>query len=259
MRILVVPDSHDKPGVANTRYHLLANVAFHYKPDVIVNIGDWADMPSLCSYDKGTKSFEGRRYKEDIKAANDAIRVFETRLSELTAKEATSKKKKKYVPQKITTWGNHEHRIVRAANSQPELHGTISLGDIRFADYGWTCVPYMVPTIINGVAFAHCFGSGVMNRPISSEHQATTMIKKKFMSCVAGHTHLRDFAERTSADGTKLNAMTVGCYLEPGQVEDYAGEAQNLWWNGLVVMHDVKNGSFDPEFIGMERIQREFA
>jgi len=32
------------------------------KPDVIVHIGDHWDMPSLSHYDKGTKSFEGRRY-----------------------------------------------------------------------------------------------------------------------------------------------------------------------------------------------------
>jgi hypothetical protein len=31
-----------------------------------------ADMPSLCTYDKGTKGFEGRRYKQDVNVTLDA-------------------------------------------------------------------------------------------------------------------------------------------------------------------------------------------
>ncbi len=69
---LVIPDSHAKPDVPNDRFELLGEFILDLKPDVIVNIGDGADMESLCSYDKGKKSFEGRRYKKDIEAHLDA-------------------------------------------------------------------------------------------------------------------------------------------------------------------------------------------
>lgn len=258
MDILVVPDSHARPGVSNNRYIWLANLAFKRKPDIIVQLGDWYDMPSLSSYDKGKKSFEGRRYAEDIAAGNDAINKFERTLNKLAGEEAARTKKARYRPRKYALIGNHEERILRATNNQPELDGTISYDDFLFKQYGWSVHDYMVPVVLHDVAFSHCFGSGVMNKPIGGENPAATLIKKKLHTCVAGHSHLRDFAERTNVADKRILGLFAGCYLEPDQVESYAGEAQKLWWNGLVYLHDVKDGTFDPEFIGMERIQKEF-
>lgn len=259
MNILVVPDSHARPGVPNTRYQLLAHVAFHRKPDIIVQLGDWYDMPSLSSYDKGRRSFEGRRYAADIAAGNDAIHKFENTLGKLTREEAARTKKARYQPRKYALAGNHEERILRATQNQAELDGTIGYDDFLFTDFGWSFHDYMEPVVLSGVAFSHCFGSGVMNNPIGGENPAATLIKKKLHTCVAGHSHLRDFAERTDVAGRRIQGLFAGCYLEPDQEESYAGEAQKLWWNGLVYLHDVKDGTFDPEFLSMERIQREYA
>lgn len=258
MDILVIPDSHAKHGVTNHRYEWAAKLAFHRKPDIIVQLGDWYDMPSLSSYDKGKKSFEGRRYRLDIEAGNDAIHKFENTLNRLTGEEAARTKKARYRPEKYALAGNHEERILRAINNQPELAGTIGYDDFDFVDYGWSFHDYMEPVVLHGVAFSHCFGSGVMNKPIGGENPAATLIRKKLHTCVAGHSHLRDFAERTDVSGRRIQGLFAGCYLEPDQVEDYAGEAQKLWWNGLVYLHDVDAGTFDPEFISMSRVVREF-
>jgi hypothetical protein len=55
----------------------IANYALEKRPDVIVQIGDWADMPSLSLYDKGKRCYEGRRYVKDIDAANFSLNLFE--------------------------------------------------------------------------------------------------------------------------------------------------------------------------------------
>lgn len=259
MDIAVIPDSHSKDGVTNFRYQWAARFIYHRKPDVVVQLGDWFDMPSLSSYDKGRASFEGRRYKLDIKAGNAAIKLFEDTLERLAGEEAARTKKAKYRPKKIALAGNHEERILRAINNQSELIGTIGYHDLAFASNGWDFHDYMVPVVVGGVAFSHCFGSGVMNKPIGGENPAATLIKKKFHTCVAGHSHLRDFAERTDVEGKRIQGLFAGCYLEPGQTESYAGEAQKLWWNGLTYLHDVKDGTFDPEFVGIDRIKRDFA
>ena len=60
---LVIPDSHAHPDYSNERYDWLAELILDIKPDVVIDIGDWFDMPSLCSYDRGTKGFEGRRFQ----------------------------------------------------------------------------------------------------------------------------------------------------------------------------------------------------
>src|SRR6187549_1879799 len=75
-RILVLPDVQAKPGVDFSFLSRIGQYAVDKKPDVIVCIGDFADMPSLSSYDKGKKSFEGRRYKRDVEAAQFAMQAF---------------------------------------------------------------------------------------------------------------------------------------------------------------------------------------
>ena len=69
---LVIPDQHAHPDYNNDRFEWLGKLIVDLKPDTVINLGDMADMPSLCTYDKGTKGFEGRRYKKDIEAALDA-------------------------------------------------------------------------------------------------------------------------------------------------------------------------------------------
>lgn len=66
LRILVIPDCQVKPGVPLDHMSWIGKLIVDKKPDVIVNIGDFADIPSLSSYDVGKKSFEGRRYVDDL-------------------------------------------------------------------------------------------------------------------------------------------------------------------------------------------------
>ena len=104
MNLLVIGDPHAHPDYDNDRFTVLGKFIASEKPDVIVCIGDMADMPSLSSYDKGTKGFEGRRYKKDVAAVIDAQeRLF-----------APIKKMRGYKPKLHMCLGNHEDRIDRA-------------------------------------------------------------------------------------------------------------------------------------------------
>ena len=58
---LVIPDTQVKPDVPLDHIIALSHYIVAKKPDVIVMIGDWFDLPSLSSYDRGTKKGEGRR------------------------------------------------------------------------------------------------------------------------------------------------------------------------------------------------------
>ena len=66
---MIIPDTQVKRGVDLSYLEWIGKYIVDKKPDVIVQIGDFADMPSLSSYDVGKKSFEGRRYKDDIETA----------------------------------------------------------------------------------------------------------------------------------------------------------------------------------------------
>lgn len=60
-RILVIGDTQIKPDVDLSYMTAVGRYIADKQPDVVVHIGDSIDFPSLSSYDKGKKSFEGRR------------------------------------------------------------------------------------------------------------------------------------------------------------------------------------------------------
>lgn len=258
---LVIPDSHAKPDTSLERYKWAGHFAIDRQPDVIVNMGDWYDMPSLCSYDRGRRSFEGRRYNRDLEAGREALGLFEATILDFNNKAATNHKTR-YRPVKKSLEGNHEHRADRVADLSPELHGTVGTQQIaeQFNAAGWEWVPYEGATpgvvVVDGVAYSHYFISGVKGLPISGESPAAMLIKKKLMTCVVGHQHIRDFAERTTADGRKMLGLVSGCYLE--DFEAYAGVANYMWWSGLILLKDVADGYFDPEFVSFETLRRMY-
>ena len=219
--ILVIPDSHSKPGVSNRRFEWLGKYIDEWKPDVIVNIGDGADMESLCSYDKGTKGFEGRRYLKDVAASIDA----NERIQHYGGKAFKDARK-------VYCVGNHEYRIERATTYQAELEDVIGIGDLALESFGWDVIPFLEPLKINGCNFAHYFVSGIMGRAISGENPGRAMLLKHYETCIAGHNHVFDVSRRTTARGNPIWGMTVGCYFE--HQEEYAGQANKMYWRGLV-------------------------
>jgi len=247
---LIIPDSHSKPGSSNDRYTWLGKLCADRKPDVIVDIGDWADMESLCYYDKGKKSFEGRRYTADVMAARDAREKFNIPIDEFNKKT----KGDKYNPRKVVCTGNHEVRIKRLCESTPELDGMLKIEDLGAEEYGWEVYDFMDPVIVDGIAYAHYFPSGVMNKAIGGEHPAASVIKKRFMSCTFGHTHIYDGpAIRSLPTGQKIMGLNVGCYFD--HHESYAGEANKMWWRGVILKHITGHGTYDVEMISMERMK----
>ena len=94
MRILVIPDCQVKEGVPLEHLSWAGEAICEYRPDVVVNLGDFADMPSLSSHDiKGSKYFEGLRYKTDINTAKDAMKLLLKPLRDLQSKQKKNKEK----------------------------------------------------------------------------------------------------------------------------------------------------------------------
>lgn len=254
--MLLIGDAHAKPGVSNERFYWAGRYAFDKKADIIVDMGDWEDMPSLSSYDVGKKSYEGRRYLADIAAACEAREEFNRGLSFGNEKLA-ARHKARYRPRKIALGGNHaEGRIARVVEGDAKLEGVIGIHDLRHNEYGWDYVPYQQPVELQGFTFCHYFPSGVMGRPIGGEMPALAVIRKQFTSCVAGHSHLFDIAHRTRPDGSRIWGIIAGCFLAKDQWEDYAAQANKLWWRGLILLKGCENGDFDSmETITVEELE----
>lgn len=256
LTILVIPDSHARPGVDNDRFTLLGKMICEVKPDVVVNIGDMFDLPSLSSYDKGKRSYEGRRYKDDIACGIDAQRrIFD----EIDNYNRPRRGKSVLDIEWHYALGNHEARINRAIEDDPgQLEGVISIDDLtNNGEFPWEIHPFLEPFFIGGVGFSHYWSSGVMGRAISGVSPAAAILSKQFHSCIQGHTHTLDVASRCRADGVRLGAIVCGCYFT--HKEAWAGPQVNaLWEPGILVLRGVLNGEYGFEWWPMRRIESQF-
>lgn len=246
---LIIPDTQIKPGVPLDHIPWISKYIIDKKPDVLVIIGDWADMQSLSSYDIGKKSFEGRTYVQDIEVANDALSMLMMPIQKeqerlLRGKRGAWKLQLEYRE------GNHEHRIVKAIDTDRKLEGLISTDDLRFADYGFNVLPFLQPGVVDGVCYNHYFPSGQMGRATAS---ARAIINNHHMSCVAGHLQGRDIAYAKRPDGSKITSIIAGsCYLHD---EAYLSPQTNKHWRGIVVLHEVIDGVFDEMFVSLDYLK----
>jgi hypothetical protein len=252
MKHLIIPDTQVKAGDSVAHLRWAGQYAAEKKPEVIVHIGDHWDMPSLSSYDKGKKSFEGRRYLTDIEAGNTGMDAF---MQPILAEQKRQRRNKKTVwkPRLVFCLGNHEYRIQRAIEDDAKLDGVLSFEHFNLKDYGWEVKDFLEVTVIDGVAYSHYFTSGVMGRPVSS---ARAMVTKKMMSCVMGHVQDRDIAYARKADGTSVTGLFAGIFYPHD--EGYLNPQTNSSWRGLWMLHEVNEGSFDELPISMNYLKNKY-
>lgn len=240
-KLLIIPDSHAHPDYDNDRFTWLGRYILDEKPDVILNLGDMADMPSLSSYDKGTKGFEGRRFIKDVSSVVDANQKLWEPLISYNLRQSDNHKQR-YKPRTIMLVGNHEDRIDRAVNQQAELEGAVSIQSLDYESFYDEIYGYGEKLDLEGFTCSHFLPSGIMGRPIGGENAAHTLISKMHTGCIVGHSHVLDMAVRTDGRGHKLMGIVAGCYVHPEMIEAWNKAQASLWWNGIITLGGVENG-----------------
>src|SRR3990167_11012151 len=252
-RILIIPDTQIKENVPLEHITLIGKYLVEKKPEVVVMLGDWADMPSLSSYDVGLKSYEGRRYKTDIEISRKAMKLLFDPMISYNAKAGINHKER-YKPRLVMLGGNHEFRIIKAVNKDAKLEGVLSLTDLGYEEFGWEVYPFLEPVIIEGIAMCHYFPSGVMGRPVTT---AQALLSKMHMSCIAGHLPGLQFARATRADGKQLTSIIAGsCYLHSEEYMSPLVNRQN--WHGIIMLHDVRDGDFDIMPVSLRYLMKKY-
>lgn len=249
MKYIVIPDVQAKP---DDDFKFLSHIGEYIaweKPDVIVQIGDFADMQSLSSYDVGKKAFEGRTYKADIDAS---ITAMDTLMLPILREQVKLEKshRKRWNPKLYLTLGNHEARIDKAINSDRKLEGLISTSDLRYEEYGWNVSPFLQPIILDNICFCHYICAGVMGKPITNPK---LLASKKHMSVIVGHQQGRDIAYSTRADGKHITCIIAGsCYNHD---EGYMNYQTNNHWRGIIQLDNVNDGEYDEHFISLKHLE----
>jgi len=246
--------SHADPSVGNERFDWLGQFLYDLRPDYVVDLGDGADMKSLNSYDtRYPQAIVSQSYEADIEAYNDAMERI----------RAPFKRQKRKRPYFIGLEGNHEARISKAISLDPRLEGDkhgISFKHLQ-TDY-WFDEYHRyennAPAIIyqDGVLYSHYFSSGNYGTATSGTHHAYTLLQNNNASSTCGHSHKRSVYFKDGAYPNGIIGCVVGCYK--GANEGWAGQANKDWWKGVVIKRELSNGSYEPEFVSLEALRRQY-
>lgn len=244
---LMIPDTQIKPGVPLYHIEWIGQYIVDNPPDRLIMIGDWYDLPSLSSYDKGTRSFEGRRFMADVDAGHRALELLEAPLDKLNAARRRTKHAQLKIDKHVT-WGNHEDRATRVSQNVPELDGLIGVHifDSFWQSRGWNTHQYTEVIDLDGVWYSHCFLTELTGRALGG--MAATMLKNIGHTFTQGHRQTYEVAARFVGDRMHRALIAGACYLHD---EEYKGPTRrssersaNYHWRGCVMKHDVADGEY---------------
>lgn len=236
--------------------HWISQLIMDTLPDVIVNIGDWYDMHSLSSWDKGTRNFEKRRYSADIESGNLGLEILEAPLLRYNKKRAKNKKAQ-YLPEKHYTLGNHEHRADRMAQKFPEFYGTVGTEEItqHWEDRGWNVHKFLHAEEIDGIVYVHFVPNPMTGKPLGG--MIETRLKNVGRSFTMGHQQIFAYGNRYIGSQITHGLIAGSCYMHDEEYKGPAGSSVisgNHHWRGVVLKHQVRNGDYCLEPWDLNRL-----
>ena len=195
---------------------------------------------------------EGRRVLADFDAANEAWAVLNGPMVRFN-KHRTKLKHKLWLPERHILEGNHEDRINRAVESDPQLEGVFSIDNLDYARSGWKVSKFREILWLDGVAYSHFFYNPMTGKPFGGNVEAR--LKTIGHTFTMGHQQTLMYGLRFVAGQSQHGLIAGACYLHD---EDYKGPQGNAHWRGIVVKHEVREGSYDPMFVSLDYLCRRY-
>lgn len=252
MDIVVIPDAQVDPKHPVDFLESIGKYIVAKRPDMVVNLGDFGELASLSSYDKGTKAYEGLRYAEDVTYIKNAMVKLLKPIATLQRKQLKSKIKM-YRPQLHLLLGNHENRINKAIFHDPvKLEGIISLKDLEYEEFGWTVHPFLDPFITDDIYFNHYVPTGVGRYATT----ASAVLKNTMMSAVVGHSPGLQIAQSKRGDGRQLTAVIAGSCYEHDMY--YFTPNSNRHFRGILHLYEVEKGSFLAKPVSLDHLRKNY-
>lgn len=251
-RHYVIPDCQVRPGDVTDFLDWIAKDIVRRKPDVIVCIGDFWDFPSMSRHSEpGSIEKENARFLNDLAAGNEAMhRLTGPIIAE--RQRVVRNKQKHWNPRMVFTKGNHEDRADRFPSLDARFDGVIGshLCDLS----GWEVYEFEVPVEIDGIWYSHYWKGPHSPRPIGGTIE--NRLNKLGFSFVQGHEQGKRYGDRMLPNGKTIHGLVVGsCYL--GR-EEYRGPQGANEWRGTAVLHDVRDGDYEPMFLTLRWLCREY-
>jgi len=244
LKIGFMPDRHSFAGCDKKPTIAMAKFFRDHEVDMIVDIGDRFDMPSLSSYDKGKASFEARRLAKDFTAAREELELFREHLGDWDG----------YL---IHTQGNHEERLFRMYDEQPEVGDVFGSDPWGLEDAGYYTYGFREVVNINGVLWSHCFQNPTALNGTIQTGTADIRMKNIGMPHVQGHQHgPLIHGQRLGVDGRPVSVLVCGAsYTEH---HSYNGPQRRDIYRGAGILSNVWKGEYDLNMVRMKTLLKEY-
>lgn len=250
----IIPDCQIRPGDVTDHLDWIAKDIIRRKPDVVINLGDWFDFPSMSAHSEpGSLEKENARFLADLKAGKDAMERLMRPIHNEVAR-IRANKKRQWNPRFIFTFGNHENRADRFASLDARLEGVIGSHLCDVESWGYEAYKFEEPVQIDGVWYSHYWKSAHSPRPLGGTIESR--LNKLGFSFVQGHEQGKRYSDRMLPNGKTIHGLVLGsCYLG---TESYRGPQGRTEWRGTAVLHDVRDGDYEPMFLSLRYLCREY-
>lgn len=257
MKLLVIPDTQVRADTPTAHIKAAGNYIVRHKPDHIVIMGDWWDMPSLSRFNTNLEA-EGQKLKADLDAGEEAMMELMLPMIKDNGKRK-SHKKKIYRPKLTYIVGNHDPqvRLPRLIEEHPILDGFLEDKTNLFLErLGFKVVDYLKIENIEGIRFSHYIQNphSIKGAPLGG--QIDTMLKNAGHSFVMGHQQTYKMGKHYLSDGTQRLGIVAGAFYD--HEERYQGPQGNKHWRGIVQLNDVKDGSADVCELSLDYLKRKY-
>ena len=130
----------------------------------------------------------------------------------------------------------------------------LSTDQLDYARTGWKVSPFLEVLWLDGVAYSHYFYNPLTGKPLGGA-SVDTRLKTIGHTFTMGHQQTLMYGLRFVGGKSQHGLVAGACYLHD---EDYKGPQGNAHWRGLIVKHEVENGSYCPMFVSLNYLCKRY-
>lgn len=245
---IMIPDTQLRPGVPYDHIVACGNYICDKRPETIIVIGDWWDLPSLNSYEKpGSSFFEDVSFQGDIEFPNMVMGEFLKPIKKLG--------KKGYHPRLVFTEGNHEYRLQRMMDLDPVRTSGV-YGRHMFNLDAFEVYPFLDIVTIDGIMYSHyfCNPQSLLRGVLGG--QMDNRLNKLKRSFTQGHQQAHITGSQFLPDGSRIRGLVSGAFYQ--HEEAYQGPQGQNYWRGVSYKHEVRDGDYDLMEVSLSYLIKEW-
>lgn len=202
-------------------YTLVKKFAKSWKPDVVVDGGDYFDFNYISTFDeRRARLLEGKRFRKDYDLGNRDLDFWQ-----------------KITKGYIALEGNHDERVQRLIDEQPKFEGLVEISnnlhfeERRIQYFRLVDKPLQLGKLL------------IIHGDVTTKYAARRNLEKYKHSVVCGHVHRFETAsDSLPVMGESVMSWTIGCLsnLQP----EWKKGVPTDWCNGMALMYLRDDGRF---------------